>query len=88
MMDSDPYIGQVLDEKYCLERLLGRGGMGAVYLASHLGTERYVALKLITPQFMGNDIGLREHGAELAAACHPFTSGTSLRTTLVLWLKV
>jgi len=49
-MDPDPYIGQVLDEKYRLERLLGRGGMGAVYLATHMGTERYVALKLITPQ--------------------------------------
>ena len=29
--------------------------MGAVYLATHLGTERYVALKLITPQFMRNE---------------------------------
>ncbi len=54
MIDPDPYLGQVLDEKYRLERLLGRGGMGAVYLATHLGTERYVALKLITPQFMRN----------------------------------
>jgi serine/threonine protein kinase len=54
MIDPDPYLGRVLDEKYRLERLLGRGGMGAVYLATHLGTERYVALKLITPQFMRN----------------------------------
>ncbi len=29
--------------------------MGAVYLATHLGTERYVALKLIAPQFMRNE---------------------------------
>jgi len=35
--------------------LLGQGGMGAVYLATHLGTERYVALKLIAPQFMRNE---------------------------------
>jgi serine/threonine protein kinase len=48
------YVGQTLDEKYRLERLLGKGGMGAVYLATHLGTERYVALKLIAPQFMRN----------------------------------
>ncbi|MGI8837833.1 MAG: serine/threonine-protein kinase [Pyrinomonadaceae bacterium] len=54
-MPSDQYIGQVLDDKYRLERLLGEGGMGAVYLAVHLGTERYVALKLITPQFMRNE---------------------------------
>lgn len=49
------YVGQVLDEKYRLERLLGSGGMGAVYLASHLGTERYVALKIIAPEFMRNE---------------------------------
>ncbi len=54
MQRLEHYVGQVLDEKYRLERLLGRGGMGAVYLSTHLGTERYVALKLIMPQFMRN----------------------------------
>src|SRR5438270_3401948 len=54
MTSLEHYVGQTLDEKYRLERLLGQGGMGAVYLATHLGTERYVALKLIAPQFMRN----------------------------------
>src|SRR5918993_1196628 len=45
-------IGQTLDEKYSIERELGRGGMGTVYLATHLGTERPVAIKVIAPQFM------------------------------------
>jgi serine/threonine protein kinase len=48
----EKFIGEALDGKYRLERLLGQGGMGAVYLATHLGTERPVALKLIAPQFM------------------------------------
>src|ERR1051325_165619 len=48
-------IGQVLDAKYQLDKLLGRGGMGAVFLATHLGTKRPVALKVIAPQFMANE---------------------------------
>jgi serine/threonine protein kinase len=67
-MPSDEYLGKVLDEKYRLERLLGQGGMGAVYLAVHLGTERYVALKLITPQFMRNEEFVQRFKREARAA--------------------
>ncbi len=68
MKDLDHYVGEVLDEKYRLERLLGQGGMGAVYLATHLGTERYVALKLITPQFMQNEEFVQRFKREARAA--------------------
>ena len=54
MQGPEQYLGEILDDKYRLEKLLGHGGMGAVYLATHLGTDRYVALKLISPQFMRN----------------------------------
>ncbi len=39
--------GRVLDRTYALGKLLGRGGMGEVYEAEHLGTGRRVAVKLI-----------------------------------------
>jgi len=68
MTGLDQYLGQVLDDKYRLERLLGRGGMGAVYLATHLGTERYVALKLIAPQFMRNEEFVARFKREARAA--------------------
>ena len=45
-------VGHALDGKYQVERELGSGGMGKVYLATHLGTERPVAIKVIAPQFM------------------------------------
>lgn len=51
-MECPDLIGQVLDGKYRMTRELGRGGMGAVYLATHLGTERPVAVKVIAPQYM------------------------------------
>src|SRR6266550_899381 len=68
MTPLDDYVGQILDDKYRLERLLGQGGMGAVYLATHLGTERYVALKLIAPQFMRNEEFVERFKREARAA--------------------
>src|SRR5437868_5040294 len=68
MTPLEHYVGQILDDKYRLERLLGQGGMGAVYLATHLGTERYVALKLIAPQFMRNEEFVERFKREARAA--------------------
>jgi serine/threonine protein kinase len=68
MQGPDQYLGEILDDKYRLEQLLGSGGMGAVYLATHLGTERYVALKLISPQFMRNGEFVERFKREARAA--------------------
>src|SRR5919108_6424002 len=68
MPGLEQYVGEILDEKYRLEHLLGQGGMGAVYLATHLGTERYVSLKLISPQFMRNNEFVERFKREARAA--------------------
>jgi len=44
-------IGEVLDAKYRIDKQLGAGGMGTVYLATHLWTTRVVAVKVIAPKW-------------------------------------
>lgn len=61
-------VGQTLDGKYHIERELGSGGMGAVYLATHLGTERPVAVKIIAPQFMEREEFVERFRREARAA--------------------
>jgi YVTN family beta-propeller protein len=39
---------------YRIERMVGRGGMGVVYLATELALERPVALKLVAPELAGD----------------------------------
>src|SRR5882724_5616539 len=68
MSSLDKYVGQLLDDKYRLERQRGQGGMGAVYLATHLGTDRFVALKLIAPEFMRNEEFVQRFQREARAA--------------------
>jgi tRNA A-37 threonylcarbamoyl transferase component Bud32/tetratricopeptide (TPR) repeat protein len=41
-------IGKTIDARYRVRRLLGRGGMGAVYEAEHVGLGKRVAVKFIT----------------------------------------
>ena len=45
---------ELLDDKYQIQQLLGQGGMGAVYRATHVGTKRTVAVKVIHPQLSTN----------------------------------
>jgi class 3 adenylate cyclase len=49
-----PKLGALIAGRYRLTRLLGKGGMGAVYLAEDLGQGRPIALKLLHPRMADN----------------------------------
>jgi hypothetical protein len=51
---TDPRVGSQLGP-YRIERVIGRGGMGVVYLATHEGLQRRVALKLLAPDYADED---------------------------------
>jgi serine/threonine-protein kinase len=47
-------VGSVLADKWRLERVLGVGGMAAVYAASHLNNGKTVAIKVLHPEMGAN----------------------------------
>jgi serine/threonine-protein kinase len=59
--------GQKIDERYTIERELGRGGMGAVYLAADGKLSERVALKIINAGF-GDPAAIDRFRREVSAA--------------------
>ena len=74
--EDDPTIGVILDERYRIDALLGQGGMGAVYRATHMAMDATVAVKMIRSDFASNAEAVKRFHREAFAASrlsHPHT---------------
>jgi serine/threonine protein kinase/Tfp pilus assembly protein PilF len=61
-------VGTLLGGRYEIQKLLGMGGMGAVYKAHDLEVDRTVGLKVIRPDLAGNPAILARFKQELVLA--------------------
>jgi serine/threonine protein kinase len=61
---AEGLVGITLDGRYRLDALLGEGGMGAVFRATHLAMERKVAVKLLKPHLTNDEMQLQRFARE------------------------
>ena len=72
----DPMVGQVIDGRYIIERRIGQGGLGSVYMALQSSMSRKVAIKVIRKSLAGNKEVTKRFLREALAASklnHPNT---------------
>jgi hypothetical protein len=71
--------GQVLAQRYRIQRLLGKGGMGAVYLADDEVLGELVALKIILSSFAADEVAMVARFRREAAAARKVSSPSVIR---------
>ncbi len=66
--EPEALIGSLLGERYKLLRLIGQGGMGAVYLAEHVVIGKQIAVKVLNPEYSKNPGDVQRFLQEARAA--------------------
>jgi serine/threonine-protein kinase len=78
--NADVLVGRVLAERYRVDRLLGSGGMGSVYLAEHVLMKKAVALKVLHRELTAFPEVVKRFEREAVAAAridHPNVAAAS-----------
>ncbi len=60
-------VGTVVNGRYHVERMIGRGGMGTVYSVRHVNTGEELALKVLHPALAENDTAVERFRTEARA---------------------
>ena len=60
--------GQIIDAKYRIVKMIGEGGMGAVYLGENIRINRKVAIKVLHASYTGNEEVMQRFEREAQAA--------------------
>ncbi|MFO0665621.1 MAG: serine/threonine-protein kinase [Polyangiaceae bacterium] len=68
--DGPSLVGQVLSDRYRIERHLGQGAMGAVYLAEHTLMHKRVAIKVLHAEMSRSAEVVARFEREAVAAAH------------------
>jgi serine/threonine protein kinase len=70
MLAGLPSRGEIVAEKYRIERLLGSGGMGDVFKAQHVNIIQTVAIKFLHPSISNQpEWEKRFHREAFTASC-------------------
>src|SRR5262245_48482044 len=64
----DPLIGTRIDDRYLVQGVLGRGGMGVVYEGVHEQLERAVAIKVLAGGIAGDPVAVQRFLREARTA--------------------
>ncbi len=67
---KDELLGQILNDRYKVVEEVGRGGMSAVYKGIHELMDRTVAIKVLLPQLVSDQISIKRFQQEAQAASH------------------
>ena len=76
---DDPFLGRTLVERYHVDALIGRGGIGGVSLGTHTRLERRVAIKVLPPGLAEQPAmvaRLRREAQAAARLAHPNVAAT------------
>lgn len=68
LVEVETKVGTVLDGRYRLDSLIGEGGMGDVYRATHIHLDTQFAVKLLKPEFVANQTAIKRFRREAMAA--------------------